>query len=129
MDPERVKQMLAEGRVHLEFVARLYRRQIANGKWFIHEQPATALSWDERPILNILAHHDVRLVVADQCQYGLTAPSSNGSRLPALKPTKFIANAGPLADQLRRRCDRQHTHTNNWWATDVPMLLSTRWVW
>ena len=74
MDPARVKALMAEGRTHLEFVARLYRRQLANAKDFLHEQPATAWSWDEKCITDLIAHSDVRLVVADECQYGLTAP-------------------------------------------------------
>ena len=67
MDPEKVRSMLAEGRTHLEFVARVYRRQIKNGKLFLHEQPATALSWDEKCILELIAHGDVKVVQADQC--------------------------------------------------------------
>ena len=110
MDPQRVKTLMEEGRIHLEFVARLYRRQLANGKYFLHEQPATALSWDEKCINDLILRSDVRLVTADQCQYGLTTPAGDGVQLPALKPTKFLTNASPLADMLRKRCDRSHAH-------------------
>ena len=48
MCPEKVRSLLAAGRTHLEFVARIYRRQLVNGKIFLHEQTATALSWDEK---------------------------------------------------------------------------------
>ena len=61
--------------------------------------------------MELLARGDVQLVVADQCQYGLTAPTSKGGeRLPALKPTKFMTNAPPLAALLQQRCDRSHKH-------------------
>ena len=110
MCPERVKALMDEGRIHLEFIARLYRRQLANGKYFLHEQPATALSWDERCIMDLVARSDVELVVADQCQYGLTTPAGDGVRLPALKPTKFLTNAPQLANMLRKTCDRSHAH-------------------
>ena len=103
MDPAKAKAMMEEGRIHLEFVARMYRRQLANGKLFLHEQPATALSWKEKSIMELLARSDVQLVVADQCQYGLTAPSKGGERLPALKPTKCMTNAPSLAALLQQK--------------------------
>ena len=99
------------GALHnLECVARLYRRKLANGKDFLHEQPATALSWDEKCIADLVARSDVWLVAADLCQYGLTTAASDGQRLPALKPTKFPTNASQLADQLRKRCNRSQAH-------------------
>ena len=110
MDPKRVKEMMDEGRVHLNFVARLYRRQIANGKVFLHEHPALALSWNEKCITDLLARSDVQLVKADQCQYGLTTPSRDGKRLPAMKPTNFLTNAPQLAALLQKRCDHSHRH-------------------
>ena len=61
MDPERVKAILEEGRMNLRFVARMYRRQMINKKFFVHEQPATALSWQEKEILEIMAMSDVRV--------------------------------------------------------------------
>mgnify|MGYP003333620156 FL=1 len=50
MDPEKVKKMIAEGQVHLNFVCSLYRSQMRRGKWFLHEHPATAMSWKEERI-------------------------------------------------------------------------------
>ena len=43
-----VARMIEEGRQHLEFVCWMYRRQLRNGKWFLHEHPATAVSWSEK---------------------------------------------------------------------------------
>ena len=37
MDAAKVKQIVDEGRIHLNLFARLYRRQLANGKSFLHE--------------------------------------------------------------------------------------------
>ena len=37
IDPEVVKQKIAEGVVHLEFVAKLYRKQYNRGKHFVHD--------------------------------------------------------------------------------------------
>ena len=44
MDPEVVKRMIAECEVHLEFVAKLDRRQYNRGKYLFHEHPAGAKS-------------------------------------------------------------------------------------
>ena len=104
MDPERVRRMLEEGRVHLQFMASLYQLQIDAGRFFVHEHPATAVSWDERCILKILAHNDVHLMKSDQCQFGLTTPGLGGKPMPALKPTKFMTNSVPMAELLSRTC-------------------------
>ena len=74
MDPDVVREKLAEGRLHLQFVASLYRIQAAEGRYFLHEHPATALSWKENTVLALLRHSPVRTVVADKCMYGLTTP-------------------------------------------------------
>ena len=76
MNPDKVKESLAEGRVHLNPVASLYRRQVAKGKYYLHEHPAIALSWKE-DVIEALARHPLSLVVtADQCRYGLGIPSA-----------------------------------------------------
>ena len=44
MDADAVREKLAEGRMHLKFCCRMYRREIRRGKFFLHEHPATAMS-------------------------------------------------------------------------------------
>ena len=66
MDPKRVAQMLEEGRSHLEFMASIYNEQLRHGRHFLHEHPATALSWKEEPILKLLQTKVVGQVVCDQ---------------------------------------------------------------
>ena len=100
MKKEDVDRIVSEGRQHLNFMAKIYRKQILRGKYFVHEHPATAVSWDEREILKLAMYSDVVIVTADQCQYGLTSPSQEGKQLPALKPTKFMTNAMPMARLL-----------------------------
>ena len=45
MDPQKVRRLIDEGLVHLRFCCSLYRQQMAKGKYFVHEHPASALSW------------------------------------------------------------------------------------
>ena len=112
MDQGVVREKLAEGRLHLQFVASIYRIQAAEGRYYLHEHPATALSWKE-DVINALARQpDARLVIADQCQYGLVAPSADdpSKMLPAMKPTKCLTNSPAMAKQLQRRCNHEHKH-------------------
>ena len=44
-DSQRKARQLAEGIRHMEFVAKLYKKQIDAGRVFLHEQPAHARSW------------------------------------------------------------------------------------
>ena len=52
MAPEKVQQMLGEGRRHLHFVLSLYKRQLDGGRRFLHEHPESATSWSARWVLN-----------------------------------------------------------------------------
>ena len=113
MDAAKVQEKLEEGRLHLQFVTSLYREQLKRGKFFLHEQPATAMSWKEECIEKLMDDWpDLHLVTADQCSYGLVTPSSQGSGLlaPALKPTKFLTNSRLMAEQLSLRCSKDHDH-------------------
>ena len=105
-----VKEAIAKGRRHLNFVTSLYRQQLAAGRHFLHEHPQTAMSWKDEGGMSLARNPLVHVVVADQCQYGLRAPSSDGGELPALKPTRFMTSSLQMANRLMRRCNRQHRH-------------------
>ena len=60
-------------RVHLDFVAELCAEQTTNGRYFLHEHPAGASSWQEDSIKAVLAIDGVETTVCDQCQYGQAA--------------------------------------------------------
>ena len=112
MDPAKVKAMIEEGRLHLRFMCSLYRRQIMNGKYFLHEHPASALSWRTEEIKALEKMALVQTIVGDQCQYGLVTPAE-GDRtklMPALKPTRFMSNSTVMLRQLGKRCDKSHEH-------------------
>ena len=112
MDGDAVRAKLAEGRLHLKFVCRLYKRQIKKGKFFLHEHPASALSWSEDSIKRLCELPSTFTVTADQCQYGLVTPSAKdkGVLVPALKPTRCLTNSEIMSHQLCRRCKRDHEH-------------------
>ena len=111
MNPEQVKASVEEGKLHLRFMASLYRKQMLKGKFFLHEHPATALSWKEPEITALLADPAVQSVVAHQCMYGLTTRTTkDGPKLPAMKPTRFMTNSCHMRNRLSRTCDGLHQH-------------------
>ena len=79
-------------RLHLALFRRLYRKQMDSGRYFLHEHPALATSWQERCVREVLALKGVGRVTADQCQFG----QENQHGEPLRKPTGFMSNAPKL---------------------------------
>ena len=44
-DKGKVEKLISDGRVHLKFMCRLYKAQIESGRYFLHDHPASAVSW------------------------------------------------------------------------------------
>ena len=55
----RREERLAEGRLHLKFVAALYHLQLSRNKWFLHEHPVGAESWAKPEMHTLLKHRNV----------------------------------------------------------------------
>ena len=94
---------------HVEFCAALYRLQSASGRYWLHEHPNGASSWNLKTIAQLLRLPGVTRVRADQCAYGLTA-SVRGESRPAMKPTGFLTNSWCVARELTKRCPGNHKH-------------------
>ena len=71
MNIAKVDAIVKEGQLHLNFMIRIYRKQLAKGRYFVHEHPASAVSWNEAEMVKLMAFDNVHLVKADQCMYGL----------------------------------------------------------
>ena len=69
---ESKQQQWVEDRMHLRFVAGLYRQQMEFGRMFLHEHPAAATSWSLEEIRGVMNTKGVHIVVIDQCMFGLT---------------------------------------------------------
>ena len=112
MDKDKVRGLIAEGRKHLAFVISLYRKQLLQGGHFLHEHPASALSWKEPAMAALARDPLIHCVVADQCMYGLDTPSEKdrSKLMPAMKPTRFMTSSPQMAAELGQRCDRSHVH-------------------
>ena len=106
--------------MHLEFVIRLYRKQLARGAHFLHEHPATADSWAEPAMEKLLAEPGVQSVVGDMCRQGMKLQGPDGHVRPVRKPTRWAGSAEEVLRRLSLRCTnagrprndpRCHEHT------------------
>ena len=110
-ESERKSLQLAEGIRHMEFVVKLYRKQVEGGRVFVHENPAHAKSWALPCIRKMMRQLGVDVVETDQCMFGLkTWGSSKAQLVMAKKPTRFMTNSRSVGHELSRRCDGTHQH-------------------
>ena len=99
-DPGVVAKELAAGRIHLAWMCKMYLKQLAAGRLFLHEHPANATSWTEQCVLEVLQKSGVARVTADQCQLGQQTEEGE----PIRKPTGFMSNCPEILRMLHRRC-------------------------
>jgi len=78
MTPEAVHEVLAEGRRHLEWTARLYRLQLSMGLYFLHEHPDSGTSWNEPCMTDLMKLPNVTRVTGDMCRWGMTQHDYDG---------------------------------------------------
>ena len=87
---------------HMEFVCQLYEEQHRRGRYFLHEHPMTASSWELACIRRLAAKIGVYIVRSDLCQFGLTSKDAQGEA-PAKKPTYFMTDSATIAKLVTRR--------------------------
>ena len=97
---------------HIKFCVQIYKVQMDAGRYWLHEHPWSAKSWQIPELKELLEDPRVEIAYADQCQFGLTAPIAgiNGERGPAKKPTGFAGNSWTVMEELRRKCPGDHIH-------------------
>ena len=90
-----------------------YWDQIARGRFFLHEHPATATSWSLPQIQELERHPRVQTVVGDMCRWGMTVATRGEEEEHhklVKKPTKVDDNSSLLAKILQVRCTGDHEH-------------------
>ena len=109
MTKEEKQQKLEHGRKHFEFCMKLYEIQWREGRYFLHEHPDGASSWQEDCVHRLLKRQGVIRVAGDQCRYGLK--SHDGQREgPARKRTGFMTNAPCIAKRLNIKCPNNNSY-------------------
>ena len=105
-----------DGLTLLQFSADVCWDQISRGKFFLHEHPATASSWDLPMVRELAEHPGVVAVTGDMCRWGMRLVEereNQGIDQPVLvkKPTKWMTNCSLLATLLGVRCTGGHEHS------------------
>ena len=101
MGEVKYQAMLEHGREHLKFVAELYEEQAKNGRYYLHEHPAAATSWQDPSMKNLVHNWGGIITGADLCQFGMKSSDMYGTA-PAKKPTKFLTNSTDISKWLSR---------------------------
>lgn len=100
-----------EDREHLKFMGEVYHKQINEGRWFLHEHPASASSWRLQEIRQVMSLPGVHVTIGDQCMFGLKTWGPDGRTWTrAKKSTKFMTNSVEISKELSQKCDRSHVH-------------------
>ena len=107
-DPHRIRLAKTQALTHLHFVASLYHDQIEAGRYFIHEHPKWATSWQEGVMKGIAGMPEVGIAHCDQCQLGAEVRRGRYAGRPILKPTGFMTNAAEVYKVLSVRCSGQN---------------------
>ena len=98
---EKYKEIMTRARLHLRFTMRLYRKQAQAGRYFVHEHPAYATSWDEPGTREIRGMPGVGTVLAHQCQHGMVDPVT---KHPIKKPTRYMSNSPHILKAMAQTC-------------------------
>ena len=72
-DKEAIARALAGACLHMQFVSELYHEQLEDDKYFLHEHPRYATSWQLKCMTALENVPGVETVRGDQCQYGAVA--------------------------------------------------------
>ena len=92
---------IAEG--HVKFCLELYEMQRKGGRYFLHEHPNSASSWQMKEVQAMLMQADVDAVTCDMCAYGLTIDDAQGEAL-AEKRTRLMSNSPGILKRVNKQC-------------------------
>ena len=91
----------ADGVHYLRVAVEAYRRQLARGRFFVHEAPWTCASWETPEVKSLLAQNGVYAVKGDMCKWQLTSDQTAELVTPfVLAHTGWMTNSEVLAELL-----------------------------
>ena len=104
---EAFQKRLDKAKRHIRFCIQLYKLQMSQGRYWLHEHPWSARSWRMPEMEQLAADPRSIKVKADMCQFGLRSPIAKGGieTGPALTPTGFMGNSWRIMERLGKRCD------------------------
>ena len=100
---EQNAEVMRRGRMHLRTAIDAYKRQIAGGRYFLHEHPAKAKSWLEDEVKELESMPGVFKVQGPMCRFDMMAEDGQGMGF-ARKETRYLTNSPRLAAALEGVC-------------------------
>eukprot|EP00969_Alexandrium_andersonii_P170598 7541873-Alexandrium_andersonii.AAC.1 len=67
MGEQEVVRRVSAARAHLEFMTKLYWAQLERGAHFLHEHPASASSWQEPCMAELVSQPEVESGIGHMC--------------------------------------------------------------
>ena len=107
---EDARNVIEYGTRRFDLCMRLYRIQVRNGLYFLHEHPAGARSWENEDVRKVLKLTGVATVTGDMCQFGMEQETDEGL-MAVRKRTQFMTHAPEVAGGLGG-CARASTSTS-----------------
>lgn len=98
---------------HVKFCIHLYNIQMDGGRYFVHEPPWSAKSWELEQMQVLLNDLRVQRVQTHMCRFGMESDidSKDGPKGPVKKPTGFASNSWAILRALGKLCnDKTHQH-------------------
>ena len=102
---EEFKEAVEAGIGHLNYCMDVYTWQHRQGRFFLHEHPASAWSWDVPKVQEVASLDGVFVVIGDQCMMGARL---DGEAIRTR--TKWMTNSEELMKVLGKTCDGSHGH-------------------
>ena len=103
MKPGTEKELKRTGRLHLTRCVELYRAQMRDGLFFLHEFPKGSSSVQEECLEDLLRTPGVFLIEGPMCFWGMTSSDHEGEGL-VKKQTCWVTNSEFIAYELDREC-------------------------
>ena len=102
-DEKKVQKELEEAKEHIRFSIKLYRMQLEGNRFFVHEHPVAATSWQMKEIIELMMEDGVGVTTFDMCQFGMVA-TKDGKEGPVQKTTRIMSNSREVLKRINVRC-------------------------
>ena len=108
-DPEVVENEKRIGRRHLWVACQAYKSQIRRGRYFLHEHPWSASSWQDEYVKEVMNMDGVQVVKGPMCKWDMMQESSTepGVIGHVRKECGWMTNLPELAAILEGTCSNQ----------------------
>ena len=112
VDPAVRQQRLEEGRRMLKQACEYYKQQSRRGRYFLHEHPKPAASWNEECVKEVQNLPGTFTIEGPMCRWKMVARDASGESY-VRKNTRWVTNSPELAKILSGVCSNDEG-TGEW---------------